>query len=66
MKCSFCERPLVCRHCDKPFQPRRMETYAAIFQPDMEVSCPECKNVLTCKACGFVFGRDAEETDADD
>lgn len=64
MKCSFCEQPLACQQCGKPFQPRRSETHLAIYQPDMEISCPECQNVLICKMCGYVFGADeSAETD---
>jgi DNA-directed RNA polymerase subunit RPC12/RpoP len=61
MKCSFCEQPLVCKSCGKPFQPKKGETHLAIFQPDMEVACPECEEVLVCKACGYVFGSTEEE-----
>ena len=61
MKCSFCENPLVCRHCSKPFHPRSGEAHLATFQSDMEVSCPECQHVLSCKVCGFVFGSDQED-----
>jgi hypothetical protein len=32
-----------------------------VFQPDMEVTCPECEEVLICKACGFVFGEVEED-----
>ncbi len=58
MKCSFCERPLVCKACGKPFQPRRGETHLGAFQPDVQVSCPECQQVLVCRTCGFVYGED--------
>jgi hypothetical protein len=28
----------------------------------MQVYCPECQQVLICRACGFVYGeQDAEE-----
>ena len=61
MKCSFCEQPLACKDCGKPFQPKKGETHLAAFQPDMEVYCPECEQVLVCKACGYVFGSVEEE-----
>jgi hypothetical protein len=61
MKCSFCEQPLVCRHCGQRFQPRRGEMHVAVFQPDMEISCPECQHVLICKVCSFVYGEDEDE-----
>jgi hypothetical protein len=61
MKCSFCEQPLVCQACGKPFYPRKGETHAAVFQPDMEIFCPECQAKLVCKACGFVYGEEEAE-----
>jgi len=64
MKCSFCEATLVCKSCKQPVRPRRGETHVAVYQPDMEVSCPACQKVLVCQACGYVYGEpDAEETD---
>jgi hypothetical protein len=59
IKCSFCEQPLYCKACGKPFRPRRGETFLGAYQPDVEVSCPECQQVLVCKNCGFILG-DAE------
>jgi rubredoxin len=60
MKCSFCEQPLVCKACHHPFQPRRGETHVAAYQPDMQVYCPECQKLLTCQACGYVYGEEEE------
>lgn len=60
IKCSFCEQPLVCKSCGRPFRPKSGETHVGIYQPDMEVSCPECQKVLVCKACGYVYGSDEE------
>ena len=60
MKCSFCEMPLVCRACGKPFHARQQETLIAVYQPDMHIYCPECHIVLTCKSCGFVYGEEEE------
>ncbi len=59
MKCSFCEQPLVCKSCGRPFHPPKGETHVAVYQPDTEVSCPQCQQVLACRACGYVYG-DAE------
>jgi hypothetical protein len=56
MKCSFCEQPLVCQHCHKPFQPRSGEAHVGAYQPDMEIACPQCQKVLICQVCGFVYG----------
>lgn len=61
IKCSFCERPLVCKTCGFAFRPRQSDTYVGVFQPDTEVHCPECAKVLTCKSCGYVFGDPEEE-----
>jgi hypothetical protein len=65
MKCSFCEQPLVCKHCKRPFHPRQGETAVAVYQPDMQVACPECHKVLTCKSCGFVYGEQEESEDGE-
>jgi hypothetical protein len=62
IRCSFCEEPLVCKSCGKPFRPRGSETHAGIYQPDMAVSCPECQQLLICRNCGFVYGEQEEET----
>jgi hypothetical protein len=62
MKCSFCEQPLVCKSCKKSVRPRRDETHLAVYQPDMEISCPECQELLVCQACGYVYGEPEEES----
>jgi hypothetical protein len=65
MKCSFCEQPLICKACGRPFHARSGETHVAVYQPDMAIACPHCEKQLVCKACGFVYGEDeeiAEET----
>jgi hypothetical protein len=59
--CSFCEEPLVCKGCGKPFRPRQSDTHVAVYQPDMTISCPECQQLLICRSCGFVYGGDEEE-----
>jgi hypothetical protein len=64
MKCSFCEQPLVCQHCKQPVRPREGATLTALYQPDMHVVCPECRHVLICKSCGYVYGEEAEEEPA--
>jgi len=61
MKCSSCEQLLICKSCERPFQPRSAEAHMAAYQPDMEVICPECEEVLVCKACGYVFGEVQED-----
>ena len=61
MKCSFCVMPLACKACGQPFKPKQRETLAAVYQPDMQISCPECQAVLTCKWCGFVYGEDKSD-----
>jgi hypothetical protein len=64
MKCSFCEETLACAACKQPVTPRSGEAYAAVYQPDMEVLCPECQEVLVCRSCGFVYGEQPEEEEA--
>jgi hypothetical protein len=61
MKCSFCDLPLVCKACNKPFHPHSPEPLLAAYQPDMQVACPECRQVLVCKQCGYVYGEDEED-----
>ena len=63
MKCSFCEMPLACKACGKPFKPRQRETLTAVYQPDMQIGCPECQAVLTCKWCGYVYGEEDDKVD---
>ena len=58
IKCSFCEQPLICKSCHRPFQPRQGESHLGVYQPEMEVNCPECQKVLVCKNCGFIYGAD--------
>jgi len=63
MKCSFCDQPLVCKACNHPFHPRQAAPHLAAYQPDMQVSCPECHKVLVCKLCGYIYGEEEEETE---
>lgn len=64
MKCSFCEQPLVCKGCNRPFRPRLGETHQGAYQPDTIVSCPECQKTLACKAYGFVYGEDEDKDES--
>jgi hypothetical protein len=61
VKCSFCEQPLVCKACNRPFRARAAEALTAVYQPEMIVVCPECQKTLVCKACGFAYGEEEEE-----
>jgi hypothetical protein len=61
LRCSFCEQPLVCKACRRPFRPRQGETHVGLYQPDMAVSCPECQKPLVCQQCGFAYGEDESE-----
>jgi len=61
IKCSFCEKPLICKACGRFFQPRHGETHVAVYQPDMAITCPDCQKQLICKACGFAYGEDEED-----
>jgi hypothetical protein len=65
IKCSFCEQPLVCKACRHPFQPRRGETHLGVYQPDTQVSCPQCQKILACAACGYVYG-EVDETETEE
>jgi hypothetical protein len=64
LKCGFCEQALACTHCGKPFRPRQQETHLAVYQPDMEIFCPECQHQLVCKACGLIYGGTEDEDEA--
>ncbi|MCC6418042.1 MAG: hypothetical protein IT429_07300 [Gemmataceae bacterium] len=61
MKCSFCEQPLVCKSCRRPFHARTSESHLGVFQADTQVLCPECQKVLACTACGYVYSGPADE-----
>ena len=61
IKCSFCEQPLVCKACGRPFRAQRGETHVGLYQPDMAVACPECQKLLVCRACGFAYGEDDDD-----
>jgi hypothetical protein len=61
MKCSFCEASLVCKSCKQPVRPHNPATHVAVYQPDMQVFCPECQKLLVCQSCGFVYGEQEEE-----
>lgn len=63
MKCSFCDQPLMCQSCNRPFRPRASGSHLAAYQPDMQVACPECHEVLACKQCGYVYGEEEGETE---
>jgi hypothetical protein len=65
IKCCFCEQPLVCRECRRPFTPRSGETHLGVYQPDVAVACPECQKTLACKACGYVYGESDKSDEAD-
>jgi hypothetical protein len=64
IRCSFCEEPLVCKNCRKPFAPRKDETHLGVYQPDVAVSCPECQTLLVCKSCGYAYGAEDEEPES--
>jgi hypothetical protein len=63
IKCSHCEQPLACKSCHKLFHPRRSETHVGVYDPALEVDCPECGKVLICRACGFVYGEQSVDDD---
>jgi hypothetical protein len=58
MTCSFCEEPLACKNCRRPFHPKSGESHQGVYQPDTQVYCPECQTVLACAVCGYVYGDD--------
>jgi hypothetical protein len=61
IRCSFCEEPLACAACGKPFRPKTGEGHVGVYQPDMAVSCPECQMLLVCKSCGYSYGEEEDK-----
>jgi len=55
--------PLACKACGQSFKPKQRETLTAVYQPDMQIACPECHAVLTCKWCGYVYGEEDDKTE---
>ena len=66
VRCSFCEQPLLCKACNRPFVPRDLDTHRALYQPEYLVVCPDCheptrirhttlddgKRIRVCQHCG--------------
>jgi hypothetical protein len=63
VRCSFCDQPLACKACNRPFHAPSAEPHLAVYQPDMHVACPECHQLLVCKLCGYVYGEEGEDTE---
>jgi hypothetical protein len=61
VKCSFCERPLVCKACGADFEPPDARAHRAVYQADTVVPCATCERTLVCKWCSFVYGDPDEE-----
>jgi len=56
VKCSFCDRPLICAHCNTPYEPPGKAEYEGAFEAETPVACPHCDVVLVCHWCGAPFG----------
>lgn len=55
MKCSHCERPLICARCNTPYEPAGESQYQASFEPETPIACPNCESALVCHWCGAPF-----------
>jgi hypothetical protein len=61
MKCCYCDRPLVCAGCSKPYRPATAADYASLHQREYPVYCPNCEQMLRCRACGAVYSGAEDE-----
>ena len=49
--CAYCERPLICDHCQTGYAPADAETYESLSEPEVAIVCPSCEKVLVCHWC---------------
>jgi len=49
--CAYCEHPLVCDRCQAEYLPPSEEHYQALSRSEVSLTCPECKEILTCHWC---------------
>jgi hypothetical protein len=49
--CAYCERPLICDQCGADYVPPTEESYQALSQADVLLTCTECGAVLVCHWC---------------
>jgi RNase P subunit RPR2 len=63
--CAYCERPLICDHCQTPYIPPTAEHYAALSRSEVPVYCLECERVLVCHWCKTPYDGGAGEDESD-
>jgi hypothetical protein len=59
--CAYCEQPLVCDNCQAEYVPPTPEHYQALSRSEVVLTCPECKQVLTCHWCKTPYDGEPEE-----
>jgi DNA-directed RNA polymerase subunit RPC12/RpoP len=55
VKCLYCEQPLICAHCGRPFVLRDQAAHDSFYQSESVVRCPCCHGVLRCRSCGIAY-----------
>lgn len=66
MDCAYCERPLVCDHCQGDVIPADAEQYRALSAADEAVDCPACGYPLVCHWCKTPYDGGRTEEDQSD
>ena len=61
MNCCYCDRPLVCDSCQRPYQPSSAKSFQSLYQPEYPVICTQCEETLRCRSCGAVYSGSDEE-----
>lgn len=61
MNCCYCERPLLCDSCGKPFEPHSQADFMSLHQAELPVICRACDRVLQCRWCGAIYSGAEDE-----
>lgn len=61
MRCSYCERPLICKECGLEFEPRDQEQYEALSRPEEPLICQGCDAVLICHWCKTPYDGEGDD-----
>ena len=62
MRCSYCDRPLICRSCGLEFEPRDQAEYEALSRPEVPLICTGCDAVVVCHWCKTPYDGQVEES----
>lgn len=66
MRCTYCERPLLCEACGAEYEPPDLRAYEDLSRPDVALFCPGCEAPLICHWCRTPYDGLAEEADGAD